>query len=748
MAAATPQVPPTTENGGPRPTNPAGQASGTVPIHQKYVAATDGSLPPVWYLNGDSDEKVREWSKTERSFWLKTYGAARQAQTDQGKYLAKIRNLEVKRQAEHGFKISIKEFQKGTKEMQELWVKFYKEKAALEALNSKISNKRRQDDRSTEIGLVRSHPLLKPVLGDQSGWRVIEDEPYIQLAVADLMGKAYDLQLYRNDYLKAIENDKDKADSENKVLYDHTYEQQITEALDKINKDLGKAMTRGVLRKLEDKTVDELEENPKMLLVHPCAQGEPPLDLDDLDCEPPEDEEFDDEMLEERGMYYKDPNDPVNIEERGSGPDGQTEKPPLPKEVNDLRAELGGKGGPLQRYIFSMINGETLDKQAMQEIEAIGVKVDAFCDNMKVHRRTYAFTWEYIEAFTHMVKLADTGFKNIKSDIKNKKFQDEYTELRQRARWVLENTQMPDNFLDALVPPEAEIAKLVMEQLNAQNNGENMEGVEDNEKPRKPTVVDEDEDETGQQESPKPKAPKTKAPKPKASSRKPKGADAGMTAAPPADSDAQFAETDSTPGFVMEMEGKKKVMKRVCGWRPAGRGGNQILLKRNGTNPDFNDRYIYKLTAARKFGTAREEYISIGGKEMATAGARFLKEGKKMWSKAKIGGVAPVERDPEKDYVNEAVTFILIKFDGEAAVWIARTHLEFRFGAAQVQAQMMQYMVEAGQVRSKRPTLTRKPRRSKSKSKSNTDSDSDSDSISVEDDKDEEEEEEEDDSEE
>lgn len=135
---------------------------------------------------------------------------------------------------------------------------------------------------------------------------------------------------------------------------------------------------------------------------------------------------------------------------------------------------------------------------------------------------------------------------------------------------------MLDNFLNALVPPKEEVKKLIIDQLNAENNGEKIASVEDNAKlkPLRPTVEDETNLEALDLKPSQPRPSQLKPSQPKTSPLKLIRGKARATTTLLADSNKQFVETSSTFRFVMEMRGKTNVLKRISRWKEAGRGGH------------------------------------------------------------------------------------------------------------------------------------------------------------------------------
>jgi hypothetical protein len=186
---------------------------------------------------------------------------------------------------------------------------------------------------------------------------------------------------------------------------------------------------------------------------------------------------------------------------------------------------------------------------------------------------------------------------------------------------------------------------------------------------------------------------------------KPLGQAAIIAAAPPMETtfDQCLEIDDLTPGVVTDIVNGQRVLKRIIGYRNFGRVP-YLILRSLGTNPDYKNRYKYKLVPARQYGEALELFQANGGKAVENIGkGRPAKH--QLLSTAHIAGVASVIRDKEKKYKIEAITTILICFKGESKfLWWGRSILSNRYGEKFVQKIIDRCLFEAGQKAPKAPT--------------------------------------------
>ncbi|KFY67523.1 hypothetical protein V497_00302, partial [Pseudogymnoascus sp. VKM F-4516 (FW-969)] len=153
-------------------------------------------------------------------------------------------------------------------------------------------------------------------------------------------------------------------------------------------------------------------------------------------------------------------DDQPHIEERGNSEDGQSKKELLPKEIEDIRAKMGGRDGPLFAYVNAKLNGIE-DKEAAKVLKSLGDEIDKFCDTRDINRATYALTNTHINAFYQMIGGALDGLKLLKADPNNTNAYNQFNLLRSAAELFIRQHQWPEDFLDTFVPSDTEVTKLV-----------------------------------------------------------------------------------------------------------------------------------------------------------------------------------------------------------------------------------------------------------------------------------------------
>lgn len=656
-----------------------------VNIRGTDMATSIAKLPvPKLVVPTDIDE-IKQAVSEDREFWRRTYGEAKRLQAAQDGALKDHRNQVLETQkGDNAFAtvpdMSIVGPKNTTPDKPSESV------TELKRLNEQISVKNKDKSRSAHFGYVRAMPLNLPVLEKPADSQILEKDYDIQTQLAPLHQRAFEYQHYWNNYHKATLG--------KIVNYEKTYEDGLLKLLHEVNEDIAK--------ETESMKVDK-----GFGIARVPQQGDDELVFGIDADEPDEDEMFSDEPLE-HGMYH-DASDKPHIEERGRGKNGQTQQPSLPKKIQAIRKRMGGEDGLLRKVIRSRQEINKNNPRIMEEgqkaqklIEGLQDESDRFCDSVRLPRETYGIE---TQVFYGMADTALTIFEQMKDDPEDTTIDHQYQIHRKIAEtWLLQH-QIPDDFLPAIFPSIEKARVAVQEELTL----------------REPDAMDIDANETrvrvGDQSkegefipldrgvpaiSPVDRTGHTKSHGPRSS--KPNRMPTIVSTAPPAGNTvSQCISTDVTPDTVMESVGGQLICKRIVGFRKVG-WGNQLLLKSQGTNPAFPERYIFELVAANEFGRqALEEYKSTGlGHAINTASRGYLKD--KRWSQALIGGVANVRRDDTRLYKVEAVTYVMLTFPGTDFVWINRSELSKMYGRAQIKGKIDQYRIEAGQDFPKPPT--------------------------------------------
>ena len=655
----------------------SGGQTGELHIQDSYVAKPQSRLPIPDVLDKYHLSEIEKSNETDRKFWTIQYGAARGFQTTQTKILRTLETEEMERQKDiSAFKTGPKELLLGpTRSARQLRLQFEEQVAKLEEVNNTIASTNLAAERNEFFGQVHTYGLVEPKLNDQDDFKsIVTQTPELQRVLAKPYRKASELQHYHLNYMNATkEGTRDKSietrildelnetNDEIDILVRTTFRELLAAERIKSEQELKRSqdgkVSKEQKRDLDQKYRSAAKKIGVCCLVYVPNEGEDDYTLD---------EALEDDIDSDNESLMSGVNDQPHIEEPGDGEGGQSKKQPLPKEIEDIRARMGGREGPLFTYICDEIFSY-MTKEAKQEVEeqlaGLRHEVDAYCDSKSINRATYAITDTHIQAFTSMVKDSNDSIILLKVNINDAKLHDKYKLLRQSAKLFIQEHQWPESFLDTFVPAESEIVKLAAEHA-AQN-------------PPAPAQ--------------NPPAPAQNAPP------------SAETEAPPAeDTDEQCIVSVSIPGVVEEMEDGILRQKRVANIRPCGRG-HQLALKSYGRNPDFKNRFIYELVPARSFAGALQEFQAMHpNTQINTVPRKDLKD--QPWRQVLVGGVMSPRREVEKLYKIQATTLVNIKFPGTAFMWASQDNLSKEFGENSVQAKINQYRMESGQKAPKAPT--------------------------------------------
>lgn len=179
----------------------------------------------------------------------------------------------------------------------------------------------------------------------------------------------------------------------------------------------------------------------------------------------------------------------------------------------------------------------------------------------------------------------------------------------------------------------------------------------------------------------------------------------------------QFISTGCEPGIVSEIVDGQEIKKAIVCYKEIGRMiknnwvviGHHLLLKSH--DKERHAQPTFEWVAASKFNGAVDEFKGIGGAKW-TPGTKSDLNGV-MWSQCRVGGVAFVERDENKEYEKAATTYLLIIYkDTRTGMWYSISMLRAKFGKSTVDSAKAKYIFASGQKEPKQP-LTRTQERAK-----------------------------------
>ncbi|KFY65338.1 hypothetical protein V496_02645 [Pseudogymnoascus sp. VKM F-4515 (FW-2607)] len=688
-----------------------GQAGG-LDIKDNYVAKPQSRLPIPRVLDESHLSEIEKFNDEDHKFWTIQYGAARSFQATQTKILQKLDAEEMERETDiKAFQIDPKEFLSGpTESARKLRSQFKEQVEKLVEVNSAIAIANLRADRDEFFGQVCTWGLAEPKLNNQDDFKsTVTQIPRLQILLAKPYFDACVLQQYHLNYMAVRTEATRKMSIERKIL----------DELDDINTDIDKIVTTVFKEQLRAKRIDEeqklkgskdgkvdkkakkklkqkydLEEKKIEVccLVYVPHEGEadytlPGSALGERDDSSSDDDDSDDESI----MSVDDT--PPHVEQPGDGKNGQSEKEPLPKELHEIRSRMGGRDGPLFALIDAYLNGgegTEAYNEAYQKLQALSDEQDEYCRVKGIKPETYAVDATQLHSFFEMIQTAVKCKNLLKATPSDANIMTEYMGLRQVARLFIQEHQWPDTFLDTFIPTGDEILSIIAQEepgWKAQQEQEAARKFQQEQAAQK--AQEEEAARKAREEEAARKAQETQT--------------TTETDAPPEeDTDEQCIVSVSIPGVVVEMEDGKERHKRVAGIRKCG-FGNQLVLKSNGTNPDFKNRYIFELVPARSFGGALQEYKAThGDKTITTATRKDLRN--LPWRRVLIAGVMSQRRKDERLYKIKAVTLVNIKFPGTGFMWASQSNLSEEFGEYVVKSKIDQYLLESGQKAPKAPT--------------------------------------------
>ncbi|KFY22056.1 hypothetical protein V491_02894 [Pseudogymnoascus sp. VKM F-3775] len=613
------------------------------PLPDQNTAKPQSSLPIPDVLDISHLSEIKECNEEDHKFWTIQYGAAQGFQAAQTRILEALKKEEIERQKNvKAFQTTAKDLLDGpTTSSKELRSQLKEQVEELDKVNDAIALANVGADRDEFFGQVQNG-LVEPKLNNQDDFKlIVTQSPILQLSLAKLYRKALELQHYHYNFMKATTG----------YTRDASIESSIRRELDDINDDVGHIVLKAFKEELEaiqEEAEEELRRKNGGKITRAQKKNLNEKTKSEFKLAQKQIE------LKSTGSVYV-PNegeDDYSIPgfEPGDGLGGQSNKQPLPKEIEVIRVRMGGREGPL--FIF-VSNGPATEeaKSARRLLKSLGDEVDKICDAKGIDRAAYALTENHIGSFRGMVKVAndfmDAIIANTKSGDADAKYPDvenQYQQLRSQAKLFLQEHQWPEQFLDTFIPPAAEAKEMVSRILRLQT-----------------------------------------------------------TSAPPAeDTDEQCIRSCSIPGIVEEMEDGILRQKRVVNVRHSG-FTKQLVLKSYGANPAFKNRYIFELVSAKCHPGAFEEYQAMHGvKTLISTPYHVVKD--RPWRQVLIGGVLPIRRSEHTTYMVKGLTLIYVKFPGDDFIWVTQSTLKRKFGTDVAEAKMNQYMMESGQKPSKAPT--------------------------------------------
>ncbi|KFY67526.1 hypothetical protein V497_00305 [Pseudogymnoascus sp. VKM F-4516 (FW-969)] len=678
--------------GGPQAGNQTSSGqTGELRIEDGYVAKPPSRLPIPKVLDKSHLSEIKKFNEEDHKFWTIQYGAARGFQATQAKLLHTLETEELERQKDiKAFQTAPEELLAGpTDSARQLRLQFKEQVAKLEEVNNAIASTNLAADRDEFFGQVHAYLLLEPKLNDQYDFEsIVTTTPALQRSLAKPYRKAFELQHYHLNYMKATEGG----------ARDSSIESRILDELTNINDDIEdfvlvasrerllaerkneeqelKRSQDGKVSKEQKKNLDQKYKLAVKKIEVSCLVYVPNEGEDDYTLEEENDDDSDTESLMS-GI-----NDEPHIEDPGNGEGGKSEKQPLPKEIYEIRSRMGGRDGPLFLHIDAKLHGER-NNEAEEKLKSLASEVNKFCELKGISQATYALNDSQIDAFCGMVVEVNASLVLLKANLSDTNAQIQYKLLRSRAALFIQQHQWPEAFLDTFVPTEDEIIQMVQEEQEA--------------------VLKSQQEKEAALKSQQEKDAALKAQQEKDAALKAQAALTSAEAPPLEDTDEQCIISVSIPGVVVEEEDGISRQKRVSGIRKSGLGRHDLFLKSHGTNPNFKNRFIFELVPAKMFCGVLEEYTEMHGYNPIVSASRDDLKGQS-WRKVLIGGVASSRRNPEKTYKIQATTLVRLKFPTTAFMWVGRGILTKQFSESVVTAAITRYMMEAGQKPPKAPT--------------------------------------------
>ncbi|KAL5351787.1 hypothetical protein ACLOAV_003648 [Pseudogymnoascus australis] len=677
----------------------SGGQTGGLHIEDDYVAKPQSRLPIPHVFDKSHLSEIEKFNEEDHKFWTIQYGAAKSFQATQTKILQTLYTEEMERQTDiKAFEKTPREYLSGpTKSAKKLRSEFKEQVVKLEEVNNALASTNLGAGRDEFFGQVLTWGLVEPKLNNQDDFKsIVTQIPRLQSLLAEPYFKASQLQNYHLNYMTATTEATRKTSIERKILDELVEinddidgsvkvvfkEQLRAKRMDeeqKLKSSQNGKVDRKQKKKLKEKYDLEEKKIEVCCLAYVPNEGEDAYTLPGPAAEKDDDSSSDSDS--DAGSHMSFVHDEPHVEQRGDGKNGQSEKEPLPEEIYAIRSRMGGRNGPLFTIIDAKLNGVEGNEacnRAYEQLQSLANEQAKFCEAKNINPATYAVENTQLDVFYEMVQDAVTCKNLLKAAPNDTNIMSQYTGLREVAWLFIQEHQWPETFHDTFLPTGDEILSIIAK-----------EAAPPPAHPAPPPP----------QNAPPPAQP---APPP-AQPTPPPAQDSAETDAPPEeDTDEQCIVSVSIPGVVVEIEDGKKRHKRVAGIRKCG-FGNQLVLKSNGTNPDFKNRYIFELVPAKSFGGALQEYKAThGDKTITTATRKDLKN--QPWRRVLIAGVMSQRRKDERLYKIKAVTLVNMKFPGTGFMWASQSNLSDEFGEYEVKSKIDQYLLESGQKAPKAPT--------------------------------------------
>ena len=381
------------------------------PSHNKKAEILEPRL-----LNQEDFATIRKQSPSEQNFWRSQYRQAKEAQKNSSlNWKVFCEGLQIGENEQCLYATA------GFAKFDEALTKYEEaERDTLTKINERIDAHNVSTANIIGFGMVEVLPLREPLLVDQDLWQTIADNRLLHGIYSKAYSSAYALQLYRNAWMGYPPS------------YTQEHDATFITAMKKINeqiKEVNQVKIPG--RKRQPK--------PEFGFINVPEEGKG--SQQEIPIQNPSGEE----------------NDGTSEEEEEEARDDMDEdNDDVPQEVQQIRAEMGGKDSVLRKWILAKQNGDekkmleyrgqldSIQGRVGERAMALNYEKDYFnidLDDIKVMN-------DYNVAIVQSKPLLD----ELSNNPKKVNVFEQYQEMRTEAeKWVCDNC-LPENFVDVITP--------------------------------------------------------------------------------------------------------------------------------------------------------------------------------------------------------------------------------------------------------------------------------------------------------